>query len=150
MSDSLPWRRPAPFTQTWQITQAHLDHYNHVNNVAYLSQLEKLAWAHSNALGLRFEDYQACDRAMVIRRHELEYLQPAHLDDTLICATWIIDCDNKLSLTRQFQFICTRREKTVFEAQTRFICVSLSTGVPKRMPQAFKTCYGAACVSEQA
>ena len=147
MSEPLPWRLAAPFTLDWTITPEHLDHYQHVNNVAYLSQVEQLAWAHSNALGLTFDDYAACDRAMVIRRHELDYLQPAHLGDTLTCATWIIECDRKLTLTRQFQFICTRRRKSVFEAKTQFICASLSTGAPKRMPPAFRDCYGEACVS---
>ncbi len=148
MSDTLPWHHPAPFVETWTVEQAHLDHYQHVNNVAYLAQLEKLAWAHSNALGLTFDDYAACDRAMVIRRHELDYLQPSHFGDTLSCATWIIHCDGRLTLTRQFQFICNRRQKTVFEAKTQFVCASLSTGKPKRMPETFRARYGDACLND--
>lgn len=148
MSDALPWRRTSPYITHWTIDASHIDHYQHVNNVAYLTQLESLAWAHSNALGLSFADYAACDRAMVIRRHELDYLQPAHLGDTLACATWIVACDRRLTLTRQFQFICTRRRKTVFEATTQFICTSLSTGAPKRMPPQFRDCYGDACVAQ--
>ncbi|MEW9799107.1 acyl-CoA thioesterase [Alteromonas sp. CYL-A6] len=146
MYESLPWRYNAPFIQPWKIEESHIDHYQHVNNVAYLSQVEKLAWAHSNSLGLSFSDYQAHDRAMVIRRHELDYLQPAHLGDTLATATWIVACDGKLSLTRQFEFICPRREKVVFAAQTQFICASLSTGAPKRMPRPFVEIYGGACL----
>lgn len=144
----LPWRYQAPFTQTWQIGDEHLDHYQHVNNVAYLSQVEALAWAHSNSLGLHFTDYQALNRAMVIKRHELDYLLPAHDGDTLHCATWIVACDNKLTLKRQFQFICARRQKTVFEALTTFICVSLDSGQPRRLPDIFKTTYGKACIDE--
>ncbi|MBZ2163751.1 acyl-CoA thioesterase [Alteromonas stellipolaris] len=143
---SLPWRYPSPFTKLWQIDASHLDHYNHVNNVAYLSQAEALAWSHSNSLGLQFSDYQSLNRAMVIKRHELDYHLPSHEGDSLQCATWIVSCDNRLTLKRQFQFVCERRNKTVFEALTTFVCVSLDTGAPKRLPEPFKEVYGNACI----
>ena len=96
----ISWMYPQPFVQQWQIDETHIDHYQHVNNVAYLSQLESLAWAHSNALGLQFADYQSLNRGMVIKRHELNYHLPTHLGDTLACATWIVFCDFKLTLKR--------------------------------------------------
>ena len=143
---TLPWRYANPFIQKWQIETAHLDHYEHVNNVAYLSQAEALAWKHSNALGLCFNDYKELNRGMVIKRHELDYHLPTHKGDTLLCATWIVGYDNKLTLQRQFQFICERRQKTVFEALTTFVCVALDSGQPKRMPERFKAVYGGACI----
>ncbi|QJR82218.1 acyl-CoA thioesterase [Alteromonas pelagimontana] len=142
------WFHPAPFVQDWTIGETHIDHYQHVNNVAYVSQVESLAWAHSKHLGLHFDHYVALDRGMVIRRHELDYLLPCHLGDSLRCATWIVKCDRAVSLTRQFQFICQRRNKTVFTARTQFICVSLASGKPKRMPAEFRSIYGKACVQE--
>ena len=144
---TLNWMYDAPFIQHWHIDKIHIDHYKHVNNVAYLSQLEKLAWAHSNALGLQFADYQSLNRGMVIKRHELNYHLPAHLGDTLECATWIVQCDKRLTLTRQFQFICPVRNKTVFDALTTFVCVSLDAGVPKRMPAQFIDAYHTACIT---
>jgi len=143
----LPWMYPHPFVQDWHIDQVHIDHYKHVNNVAYLTEVESLAWAHSNALGLQFADYQALNRAMVIKRHELNYHLPVHLGDTLKCATWIVECDNKLTLKRQFQFICPTRNKAVFDALTTFVCVSLDTGAPRRLPPQFIDVYGNARVS---
>lgn len=143
---AIDWMYDTPFTQHWHIDATHIDHYNHVNNVAYLAQLEKVAWAHSNALGLTFSDYQSLNRGMVIKRHELNYHLPVHLNDTIQCATWIVKCDNKLTLSRQFQFVCPIRRKTVFDALTHFVCVSLDTGVPKRMPSQFIAAYGEACI----
>lgn len=147
MSDTIEWDLPEPFILPWHIALEHIDHYQHVNNVAYLMQVEQLAWAHSNALGLSFADYQACDRAMVIRRHELDYILPSHKDDLLQCATWIAGCDGKLTLTRQFQFVCERRNTTVFRAKTTFVCTSLTTGKPRRMPPAFIEHYVNAVVT---
>ena len=147
MQTTALWHHQNPFTTKWQIGRNDIDHYGHVNNVAYLAQLEKTAWAHTNALGLTIDDYRELDRAMVIRRHELNYLQACHEGDTLDCATWIIHCDSRLSLTREFQFICPRREKTVFSATTQFVCASLTTGMPKRMPAIFCDVYGKASIT---
>lgn len=146
MYSALPWLYANPHIVEWHITPEHIDHYNHVNNVAYISQIETLAWSHSNHLGLGIEHYRELDRAMVIHRHEIDYLAACHLGDILACATWIVDCDNKLSLTRQFEFICAKRKKPVFRAKTQYICVSLLTGAPKRMPASFIDIYGNALV----
>lgn len=143
---SLDWQQAQPFISEWIIQAEHIDHYLHTNNVAYLTRLEKLAWEHSNSLGLLFDDYKALDRAMVITKHELHYHAPSHLGDTLACATWIVKCDNKFRLQRQFQFINLSTQKTCFSATTDFVCVSLSKGLPKKMPTEFTNVYGKACL----
>ena len=112
-----------------------------MNNVAYVSQLERTAWAHSNALGLSIEQYQDLDRGMAISRHEIDYLAAAVLGDTLACATWIVACDNKLKLARQFQFIRVSDGLTMLKARTEFVCIALSSGKPKRMPKIFSETY---------
>lgn len=144
---TLCWMHDNPFVLEWQIDETHIDHYEHVNNVAYVTQIEKLSWAHSNNLGLQFSDYKTLNRGMVIKRHELNYHLPAHLGDKLLCATWIIHCDSRLTLKRQFQFICPKRNKTVFDAITTFVCVSLDKGAPKRMPVEFSDIYGKASIA---
>lgn len=141
---SLAWERPGAFVSLWTIQAQHIDHYEHVNNVAYVSQLEALAWQHSNYLGLNMQDYRRLDRGMVIQQHVLNYHLAAHLDDELACATWITDCDSKFRLSRAFQFISLKHQKTVFTAQTHFVCVSLSRGTPKKMPTEFVNVYGQA------
>ena len=144
----LDWLHPTPFLQLWRIDRADLDHYQHTNNTSYVKQTEQLAWAHSNALGLTFEHYQALDRAMVIVHHDLHYLAPSHLNDQLACATWITNTDKKFRLQRQFQFIQTSTNKTIFKATTDFVCVTLSTGLPKKMPESFIDAYGRACLNK--
>jgi acyl-CoA thioester hydrolase len=141
---ALAWERPGAFVSLWTIDTQHIDHYEHVNNVAYVSQLEALAWQHSNYLGLSMDDYKRLDRGMVIQQHVLNYHIAAHLGDELACATWISDCDSKFRLSRAFQFISLKHQKTVFTAQTHFVCVSLSRGTPKKMPMEFIDIYGKA------
>ena len=141
------WTYPNPFTIEWTVNDSQIDHYNHVNNVVYVQQLETLSWAHSNALGLTIDDYQQLDRAMVIRRHTIDYLAAALKGDTLTCATWIVLCDNKLRLNRYFEFIRRSDNKTMLTATTEFICTALSSGKPSRMPSKFIDIYGSARIS---
>jgi acyl-CoA thioester hydrolase len=143
----LNWRHQQPFIKQWKIKEDAIAHYQHVNNVAYLTRLEKLAWEHSAELGITFEHYQHANRAMVILKHELNYLQACHLDDELACATWIVKTDKKLRLSREFQFINLQTSVTVFTAKTDFVCCTLDSGKPKLMPELFKHVYGEACIN---
>ena len=95
----MSWHLPNPFLNTWQVTPEQIDHYQHANNVTYVSQLEITAWAHSNHLGLSIEQYQALDRGMAISRHEINYLAAAHVNDLIDCANtsnhvhvWVLKC----------------------------------------------------------
>lgn len=145
-----PWRLPDPYIVDWQITPAHIDHYNHVNNVAYVAQLEKVAWSHSNALGLDIKTYQQLDRGMAISKHVIDYHAAAVLGDELLCATWIIECDSRLKLSREFQYIRCSDQRTMLTARTDFVCIALSTGKPKRMPKEFAQHYGEAKLAIEA
>jgi acyl-CoA thioester hydrolase len=143
----MSWHLPNPFLNTWQVSLEQIDHYQHANNVAYVSQLEAASWAHSNYLGLTIEQYRALDRGMAISRHEINYLAAAHVNDIIDCATWIVQCDNKLKLARQFQFIRRGDQQTLLTARTEFVCIALSSGKPKRMPKEFADIYGPATLS---
>jgi acyl-CoA thioester hydrolase len=143
----MTWQLQTPFIHTWKVSPEQIDHYQHANNVAYVSQLEITSWAHSNHLGLSIEQYQDLDRGMAISRHEINYLAAAYVHEIIDCATWIIECDKKLKLARQFQFIRRSDKLTLLTARTEFICIALSTGKPKRMPNEFAQVYGPAAVS---
>ena len=140
------WLHPKPHIIEWPIQTADIDHYNHVNNVAYVAQLEKVSWSHSNELGLDIQTYQHLDRGMAISKHTIDYHAAAVINDSLLCATWIIECDNRLKLSRQFQYIRQSDGQTVLTARTDFVCIALSSGKPKRMPTEFSAVYGAVCV----
>ncbi len=138
------WQHPKPFIAPWLVTAEQIDHYQHANNVAYVKQLEITAWAHSNQLGLSIEQYQALDRGMAISRHEINYLAAAYLNDRIDCATWIVECDQKLKLVRHFQFIRQSDQQSLLTARTEFVCIALSSGRPKRMPRLFSDTYSQA------
>ncbi len=147
--DSPGWALPRPFLLPISVKKKALDGYGHVNNAEYVRWLEGISWAHSEALGLGLAHYREQDRGMAVHRHEIDYLASARLGDSLMLATWLVDCDGRLSLTRRFQLRRCSDGQTLLEARTRFVCIELSTGRARRMPGAYRECYSAALVSEE-
>lgn len=144
------WDREKPFLWETRVTAAHIDGLGHVNNAVYLQWLEQCAWKHSESLGLSLDSYQELDRAMVIRRHELDYLQAAFEGDDLIVATWITDMQKRTRLTRSFQIVRKQDGVTLLRAKSYFVCMAISDGRPKRMPDSFVDSYGSALIASDA
>jgi acyl-CoA thioester hydrolase len=136
------WDHPQPFTVTLRVSDSDIDALGHANNTAYVRWMEQCAWQHSAALGLDIAAYHALDRAMVVLKHEINYLAAAFADEELIVGTWIISSDSKLRLTRHFQIIRPSDDVTLLRARSEYACMEISSGKPKRMPPAFIEAYG--------
>lgn len=135
------WDHPAPHLLAMTVTAASIDVMGHANNVEYLRWLENIAWHHSQYLGLDWAEYQRLDRAMVARRTELDYLAAAFAGDELLIGTWIVENDQKTSITRQYQLVRPKDGKTLLRGRTQWVCVEISTGRARRMPPEFISGY---------
>ena len=140
---AIAWDAPAPHVLAVDVAAAHIDLMRHVNNVHYLQWLEDVAWDHSIALGMAPHDYTRLGHGMVVRRHELDYVAPALLDDRVLLATWIVGLD-RLSLHRRYQFVRASDGATLFRGATHFVCVEIASGKVRRMPAQFTHTYGRA------
>lgn len=137
------WDLPTPFTIELSVGADDIDGLGHANNAVYVTWLERCAWRHSQQLGLDLTEYRRLDRAMAVVRHEIDYLASAYQDDELQLATWIVDWDQRLKMTRRFQLKRPSDGMTLLRAQTTFVCIELSSGKPKRMPSEFIDGYAA-------
>lgn len=135
------WEVRAPFTQPVTVQPADIDDFGHTNNVVYLAWLERVAWAHSQHLGLGMDDYRRIGAGCVARKHELEYLAATFEGEELLLGTWIHENDERLSMWRAYQIIRPRDGRTVLRGRTLWVCVDLKTGKPKRMPPEFIQAY---------
>ena len=142
----LNWDLPHPHVLNVVVQDQHIDLMRHTNNVVYLQWLEDVAWAHSAALGLGPAEYEALGHGMVVRQHELNYLQATRLGDRLALATWLTQAD-RLAMRRQYQFIRLDDGVTVFRGHSQFVCVDIAQGKVRRMPPAFLSAYSAALVA---
>ena len=134
---SVNWDLPTPFVQPIKVVSEDIDELGHANNAVYVRWLERCGWEHSKSLGLGLAEYRELDRAMAVLRHEIDYLASAYEGDELEMATWIFTWDRKLRMTRHFQLVRKSDGVTLLRARTTFVCIELSSGRPKRMPEAF-------------
>jgi acyl-CoA thioester hydrolase len=128
------------FKTTYVVQMSDIDGLGHMNNTVYLKLMENLAWAHSEHLGLGVDEFQRIGFAMVAREHRMTYLGALLLDETVQFETWL-DHKNALNLNR---YTRVSDQKVVFEAHTHWVCISIATGRPQRMPPEFKLAYGVA------
>jgi len=135
------WDYPNPFEIKVTVTAKDIDLVGHVNNVVYLRWLEQAAWDHSHHLGLTWEVYQVENRAMVARRHELDYLAAAFEHEHLRIGTWITENNEKVSITRQYQIIRESDGRCLLRGKTKWVCIDIKSGKAKRMPSHFVSGY---------
>lgn len=141
------WDYPDPYLLHMRVEPDNIDGLYHTNNAVYVDWCQKAAWAHSVALGLDLERYRELDRAMVIIRSEFDYLQASREGDEVAIATWIVEWDERLTMTRLFQVVRPADRVTLLRAMMRFVCIELSSGRPRRLPQAFIDGYGPAVLA---
>ena len=122
------------------VLQQHIDALGHVNNVVYVQWMQEVASAHIEALGLGLAQYQQLKHAMVAVEHHVEYRKAAFLDDEIILRTWLYDL-NALYSFRRYAFFRAQDGALLFTAMTKWACVELATGRPKRMSPTFLNAY---------
>ena len=140
-SSEYKWDVQQPFIERVTVQAGDIDQFGHTNNVVYLSWLERVAWSHSQMLGLGFDDYERFGCGCVARRHELDYLAPTFAGDELLLATFIHENDGRLTMWRGYQIIRAGDGKTVLRGRTLWVCVDMKTGKPRRQPPEFLEAY---------
>jgi acyl-CoA thioester hydrolase len=123
------------FTYPIKVNASHIDRLNHVNNEVYLKWLLEAASAHSTALGYGMERYLKEESVFVVRRHEIEYLMSAYLDEELVVETWIKDIAGART-TRAYRIKRMSDQKTLVTAETLWVYISMKTGKPQEIPPA--------------
>lgn len=118
-----------------------IDRFNHVNNARYIDWANDIAWAHSNMLGLSFDDYERLGVGCVVWRHEFDYVAPVVLGDEIEVATWIAANDNRVRLIRAYEMRNVATGKVVFRGRTTFVSIDMKSGKPMRMPKEFIEAY---------
>jgi len=139
-----PWPVTAPFVQSRIVSEDDIDAFGHVNNVRYVTWAMDIAWAHTNTLGLSFEDYERLGVGCVVWRHEFDYLASARAGDDVEIATWIAKNDQRVRLVRAFEMRRLADEKVLFRGQTVFVTIDMKSGKPARMPKEFISGYAPA------
>ena len=122
------------------VSAEHIDILGHVNNVVYVNWMQDVALAHVESLGLGLEQYLQLKHAMVAVEHHMQYRKAAVEGDQIVLRTWLDDI-NALYLSRQYVFYRPIDQTVLFVATTKWACVEIATGRPKRMSPTFSLAY---------
>ena len=118
----------------------HIDRLGHVNNVVYMQWMQQVATAHIDSLGLGLQEYLELKHAMVAVEHHVQYRKAAFEGEKIILRTWLNEI-NALYSFRQYVFYRPQDQTVLFSGNTKWACVEIATGRPKRMSPTFTQAY---------
>lgn len=107
-----------------------MDALGHVNNAVYLHYVEEAAIEHGRALGYDEARWRELGGLWIVRRHEIEYRQPAVAGDELVITTRVLGYERARGLRRT---TVERDGVLLVEAKTEWAWIGLD-GRPRRIP----------------
>jgi acyl-CoA thioester hydrolase len=113
-----------------------IDGAQHVNNAAYLDYIADLGVSAAVAHGWSTSRMTEAGFALVARKHRIEYLQPAQLDDELELATWVSDVKRSTCL-RHCTITRVSDGELLTRLRSRWVCMDVADARPIRFPEAF-------------
>lgn len=137
--EKFPITPPQPvgkFDTQRRVTWNDLDPVQHVNNAVYLNYVEecgmqvikKHGWPVTRMIAERF--------AIFIRRHQIQYRQPAVLDDELVLSTWASNVRRSTAI-RHYVIQHKSNGSQMATVHSLGVWVNLDTLKPIRIPQVF-------------
>ncbi len=131
---------PGVHEHVHEVLADEIDALDHVNNLHYLAWTQAAAKAHSVAVGWPFERYAALGAAWVVRSHQIEYLRPARLGDSVVVRTWVSEM-GKIHSLRRYQIVRREGEVLLATAQTQWIFVRIATQTIERVPAELRAAF---------
>lgn len=120
-----------------RVRAADIDGQGHVNNVVYLRYAQDAAVAHwKSTAPMEIRE----SLSWVTRRHEIDYLRPAFLDDDLIARTWI-ESISGASMERRIDIVRPADAALLIRVLTHWVAVDPKTHRPRRIDDRLKTLF---------
>lgn len=131
---------PNAFAIRKRVEWRDIDTANHVNNAVYLNYLEDCSIVASREVGYSMERLNREQIGIMARRHQIEYRQPAVIDDEIEISTWITDF-KRATGTRHFQITRVNDGAVLARAQSMWMFVNLGTGHLGRVTPEFREAF---------
>jgi len=110
-----------------QVTEAHIDQNNHVNNVQYVHWVEEMATEHWELVKEK-TDYP--DDIWMLVDHHIQYKKQVYLGDIITVKTYP-KAPEGIKQPRKVEFYCN--DKLVVDSSTLWVLVDLKTQKIKRL-----------------
>ncbi|OIO03807.1 MAG: acyl-CoA thioesterase [Elusimicrobia bacterium CG_4_10_14_0_2_um_filter_56_8] len=118
-----------------QVSPDEIDGLGHVNNQVYLDWFMSAAARHSALAGWGADKMIAMGEGWVVRRHEIDYLQPVMPGETVVMRTWVETAERASSL-RHYEILRASDRKMACCGCTMWVWINFKTGRPSRIPEA--------------
>lgn len=113
-----------------------IDNLQHVNNAIYLTYCAECIMQVMESLGWSWQRLQALGRASYLRRFQIQYLQPARLEDELEITTWSWNVQNS-HLWRRFAIRRAGDQTLLAQVNWVSVWIDLASGRPTQFPEQF-------------
>ena len=137
--EHFPEPAPAPpgaFKMRRRVSWPDIDTAQHVNNIMYMVYVEECGMQVLAAHGWSVPRMTAEGFGMLLRQHQIEYLQPAVLGDEVEIATWVYGV-KRATATRHYAVTRVDDGALLARVNTLAVWVDLATGRPIRIPSHF-------------
>jgi acyl-CoA thioester hydrolase len=128
-----PLPPPGVFTMRRRVTWQDLSAGRRVDEATYLAMIEACGMAVVEAHQWPAARMAAEGFAIILRRHQIEFRQPAQLDDELELATWVSGMQRATAL-RHYEIRRLNDGTLLTRGHTLGVWVNLATGRPMRIP----------------
>ena len=147
--ESFPKPPPPPpevYTMRRRVMWQDIDQAQHVNNAVYLSYVEDCGFQLLKHFKWPMQQMMDEGRAILIRKHQIQYLQPALFDDEVEIASYVYDV-KRTSAMRYYSITRVSDGALLAQVNSLGVWVDLSTGQPARFPTEFLADFAGNAVS---
>lgn len=127
---------PGKFSIQRSVSWQDLDPMQHVNNAVYLAYANECGFQAIAAFGWHWQRMKEEGLAILLRRCQIQYLEPALLDDELEISTWVSGV-HRSTATRHYAIRRARDQALLCQANMLGVWVELQSGKPVRIPTQF-------------
>jgi acyl-CoA thioester hydrolase len=123
----------------FRVASADIDEIGHANNVVWLRWINDAALAHAETVGMGPRELlRSLSLLWVVRRHDIEYLQPALEGDEVDVVTWPRSLTGVTSIRWT---LFTREQRLLARAETTWALIDRN-GKLRRVPPEILDAYG--------
>ena len=139
---------PAVFYFQHTVEMGEIDGQDHVNNIEYLRWMQSAAVEHSAAQGWPGTRYREIGAGWVVRRHSIDYVQPAFLGDVIVVQTWVSEF-KRISSRRKYRVVRPRDETVLAVAETNWAFISRDNRQPRRIPPELAVAFQVVSIDDE-
>jgi acyl-CoA thioester hydrolase len=127
------------YAHHFRVVASDIDDHGHANNVVWVRWLNEAAIAHAESVGFGREGMRGMGALWFVRRHDIEYLDSALLDQELVAWTWPATMNGATSLRRT---LIVHGERTLARAETTWVLIDAGSKKPRRITPELRAAYG--------